>query len=164
MIWYAVRSVVGFLVILLGGTLAVSVLQSIFVPDHRTEPLQGGPPQKVASERATLKAGASLRYDLVFPADARVKVEVRAETVPVAVKLMSTPEPVSPAPARKSRKTSATSADSPSPPPLWQEAGVTVIHVEALKAGKWTVLIELADRRGARDRSATTITTELSVL
>jgi hypothetical protein len=151
-------------VVLVGGMLALQVLlQSVFAIGTKLAPVQEGPPQKLFSERAALSTGASLRYDFVLSAEAGVRVEVRAEPVPVVVKLVPTPEPVKPPLARRSGKTRTTPVDDPSTPVLWQQAGLTVIHVEELKAGKWTLVLELSDRSGVRDRSATTFTLDLSV-
>lgn len=138
--------------------LVVQVVQSILLPNHRSGPRDVGPPQKVISEGATLHGGQSMRYDFVLTASASVKIDVRATPTPVAVKLLPT-EAASPPPASKKPRPATAAAE----PVFWNRGALTVIQVEALSAGKWTLLIERAET-AARNRGDTVITTNVSVL
>ena len=151
----AVRSLTTFIVVLVGGTAIVRLVQSTFSSSHAS-PEAAGAPEELVSEQVTLKRGEAKRYDLVLNVRAHLKIELRADPVPVSVKLISTQNLV---PMGASPKRPSTGSE----PVFTQADSRRMIRVEALEAGKWTILIERLPKSATRDKRDTTITTNVTV-
>jgi hypothetical protein len=148
----AVGSIATFTIILVVGIALTQLLQSFRSSRQGSGPIQA--PETVLSERVALKPARAVKYDLALTADARVKIDVRSVSARISVKLVSTPEPV-------------IDAERPAPEPrtvFWHHDTLTVIRVESLTAGKWTILIERSDASAATSRRDTMVTTEVTVL